>query len=291
MMSRMVAETPAAAVAAPAHLFNRASVGRMNDPQAPRAQCAAGPFGQFAAAWTLLSRLPWPFAVPRDMGAIGRGAWAFPVVGAALGALGGGAYWLAREIGLPAFVAAVLAIGLLALATGGLHEDGLADTADGFGGGRTRDQKLSIMRDSRIGTYGVLALVLVTLLRVGALAAMTGAAGFAALIAAASLGRGFAALPMSLLRPARADGLGHAAGRAPGFSACLALILAVAAATLAAAGFALPWRAVGYAVAVAFFAVLFVALLAQRHIGGVTGDVLGAAILLGEAAALAALAA
>lgn len=262
----------------------------MSDTQAPRAERAAGLLGQFAAAWTLLSRLPWPFAVPRDLGAIGRGVWAFPIVGAVLGALGGGAYWLGREIGLPALVAAVLAVGLLVLVTGGLHEDGLADTADGFGGGRTRDEKLAIMRDSRIGAYGVLALVLVTLLRVAALAAMGGAAGFAALIAAASLGRSFAALPMSLLPPARADGLGHAAGRAPGFSACIALILAVAAATLAAAGYGLPWRAVGYAVAGAFFAVLLVSLLAQRHIGGATGDVLGAAILAGEAVALVALA-
>jgi adenosylcobinamide-GDP ribazoletransferase len=269
----------------------------MNDPQAhgnagkPVAAPAAGPLGQFAAAWTLLSRLPSPFAVPRDLGAIGRGAWAFPIIGAVLGALGGGAFWLAREIGLPSFVAATLAIGFLALATGGLHEDGLADTADGFGGGRTREAKLAIMRDSRIGSYGVLALVLVTLLRIGALSAMSGGGGFAAMIAAAALGRGFAALPMSLLPPARADGLGHAAGRAPGFSACVALILAVAAATLAAAGFALPFRAVGYAVAGAFFVVLFVSMLAQRHIGGVTGDVLGAAILAGEATALVALAA
>lgn len=262
----------------------------MSESPAPRAETAAGLIGQFAAAWTLLSRLPWPFAVPRDLSAIGRGVWAFPIVGAMLGALGGGVFWMAREIGLPALVAAALAIGFLAVATGALHEDGLADTADGFGGGRSREAKLAIMRDSRKGTYGVLALVIVTLLRVGALAALAGAQGFAALIAAAALGRGFAALPMSLLPAARADGLGRGAGRAPGFAACLALILAVAAATLAAAGYALPWRALGYAVAGAFFAVLFVSLMAARQIGGSTGDVLGAAILAGEAAALVALA-
>jgi adenosylcobinamide-GDP ribazoletransferase len=262
----------------------------MNDPTAPPDEAAAGPLGQFAAAWTLLARLPWPFAVPRDLGAIGRGVWAFPIVGAVLGALGGGVFWMAREIGMPALVAAALAIGFLALATGALHEDGLADTADGFGGGRSREEKLAIMRDSRTGAYGVSALIIVTLLRVGALAALGAAQGFAALIAAAALGRELAALPMSLLPPARADGLGHGAGRAPGFAACLALILAVGAATLAAAGYDLPWRAVGYAVAGAFFAVLFVTLLALRQIRGVTGDVLGAAILAGEAAALMALA-
>src|SRR5918994_1725534 len=76
------------------------------------------------------------------------------------------------EPGLPPFVAATIAIGFLALATGGLHEDGLADTADGFGGGRTRDEKLAIMRDSRIGTYGVLALVFSVLIRAMALASI-----------------------------------------------------------------------------------------------------------------------
>ncbi|MGH7005460.1 MAG: adenosylcobinamide-GDP ribazoletransferase, partial [Alphaproteobacteria bacterium] len=162
----------------------------------PRDRAAGGLLGQFGAAWMLLSRLPWPFPVPRDPSAIGRGVWAFPILGAILGALGGGVFWLGREIGVPSVVAATIAIGFLALVTGALHEDGLADTADGFGGGRTRERKLAIMRDSRIGAYGVLALALVTLLRIGALAAMSGSAGFAAFIAAAALGRGFAALPM-----------------------------------------------------------------------------------------------
>jgi adenosylcobinamide-GDP ribazoletransferase len=260
----------------------------MSDSETPR---PPGAVGQFGAAWTLLSLLPWPLAAPRDAGAIGRGVWAFPIVGAALGALGGGAYWLGREIGLPALVAAALAVALLAWATGALHEDGLADTADGFGGGRTREEKLAIMRDSRTGTYGVLALVLVTLLRVGALAALPGLAGFAAMIAAAALARGFAALPMSLLPPARPDGLGRAAGRAPGFAAALALIFGVAVAAAAGMADALPWRALGYAVAAAFFAALAVAMMALKHIRGGTGDVLGAAILLAEAAALVALAA
>jgi adenosylcobinamide-GDP ribazoletransferase len=255
------------------------------------ARLSAGLLGQFGTAWTLLSRLPWPFGIPRDLSAIGRGVWAFPIVGAMLGALGGGVYWLGREIGLPALVAATLAVAFLAFATGALHEDGLADTADGFGGGRTREQKLAIMRDSRTGTYGALALVLVTVARVGALAALPGAAGFAALIAAAALSRGFAALPMCLLPPARPDGLARSAGPAPGFAASVALVLAVGLATGAAAGYALPWRALGFAVAAGFLAVLFVSLLALRHIGGSTGDVLGAAILSSEAAVLVALAA
>src|SRR5690349_6890357 len=93
---------------------------------------STGLLGQFGAVWTLLSRLPWPFAVATDLGAIGRSAWAFPIMGALLGGIAGGAYWLTREIGVPALVAAAITLALLAFATGALHEDGLADTADGF---------------------------------------------------------------------------------------------------------------------------------------------------------------
>jgi len=263
----------------------------MADISTPRNHRPGDLLGQFGAAWTLLSRLPWPFAVPRDLAAIGRGAWAFPILGALLGALAGGTYWLGREIGLPALVAAALAVGFLALATGALHEDGLADTADGFGGGATRERKLEIMRDSRSGAYGVLALVIVTLVRVGALAALEGPKGFAAFLAAAALARGFATLPICLLPPARADGLGRSAGRAPAAAAAIAVILAAGFTIAAALGYGFAPRAIGFAVAFAAIAVALVALLALRHIGGTTGDVLGAAILASEAAALAAFAA
>jgi adenosylcobinamide-GDP ribazoletransferase len=260
----------------------------MAEPTPHRPAAAGDLAGQFGAAWTLMSRLPWPFAVPQDMAAIARGVWAFPILGALLGALAGGVYWLGHALGVPPLVAAALAIGSLALLTGALHEDGLADTADGFGGGRTRERKLEIMRDSRSGAYGVLALVIVTLIRVGALAALDGPHGFAALLAAAALARGFAALPMCLLPPARGDGLGRAAGRAPVIAAAIALILGVTAATAAALVFGFALRATGLAVAFAFIAVALISLIAQRQIGGTTGDVFGAAILLAEAAALAA---
>lgn len=252
---------------------------------------SAGLLGQFGAAWTLLSRFPWPFAVPADLGAIGRGAWAFPILGALLGGIAGGAYWLTREIGVPPLVAAAIAFALLAFATGALHEDGLADTADGFGGGRTRARKLEIMRDSRIGTYGVVALVFVTLIRVGAVAALDGPQGFAALLAAGALARGIAAVPMCLLPHARADGLGRSAGRAPAPAAAIAIILGIGIALLAALGYGHAPQAIGIAIALAMLAALFVSLLAVRHIGGTTGDVLGATILAAEATALASLAA
>jgi adenosylcobinamide-GDP ribazoletransferase len=265
---------------------------------APR-DAAPGLAGQFLAAWHLLTRLPLPLTPPAEAAAIGRGAWAFPLIGAAIGAIGGGALWLAAWIGLPALAAAALALGAMALATGALHEDGLADTADGLGGGGSREAKLAIMRDSRIGAYGVLALVLATVLRAGALTSLPAISAAAALVAAAALGRAAATVPMALLPPARADGLGHATrGTSPARAVAAQVIAALAAG--AALGLAL-WlrevapRTVLVAGATALVAAASVGLavtaLARRHIGGFTGDIAGAAAFLGETAALLALAA
>lgn len=254
----------------------------------PRA--GAGALGQFAAAWTCLTRLPWPGSVPAESGAIGRGAWAFPLVGAAIGALGGGAWWLASAAGLPALVAAALALGVTALATGALHEDGLADTADGLGGGRDRDHALSIMKGSAIGAYGTLALVLVTLARVGALAALAPLAGALALVGAAALGRAAATVPMALLPPARPGGAGAHAGPAPIAAMAAALFLGGGAALV------LGWRASGFVpalagLAAAALATALLCLAARRKLGGATGDVHGAVALAAETLCLAALAA
>ncbi|MBV9758851.1 MAG: adenosylcobinamide-GDP ribazoletransferase, partial [Alphaproteobacteria bacterium] len=114
-------------------------------------------------AFALLTRLPTPSH--RGEGAVAGCVWAFPIVGATVGAIGAAAYWLACGVGMKPALAAVLALAAQVVATGGFHEDGLADTADGFGGGTTPAEKLAIMRDSRIGTFGVLALVLVLALR------------------------------------------------------------------------------------------------------------------------------
>ncbi len=245
---------------------------------------------QFAAVWTFFTRLPAPAASPANQAALARGAWAFPLVGAVIGALGGGAFWLAAWIGLPPWVAATLALALMIVVTGGLHEDGLADLADGFGGGRTREHKLAIMRDSRIGAFGALALIMTLLLRAGALAAMTPAAALAALIASAALGRAAATVPLAALPPARDDGLGHDAGRVPVslMLAAWALAVLVSAGVVSAlhAG-ALPhFWALAIIPAVAVAAALSVAALARSQIGGVTGDVAGAAIVAAETAAL-----
>ena len=87
-------------------------------------------------------------------------SWTFPVVGAGVGALGALVYWLADRLGLDPILSAILAVAATLLLTGCLHEDGLADTADGFGASVSRERKLDIMRDSEIGTYGASALIL-----------------------------------------------------------------------------------------------------------------------------------
>src|SRR5712691_2784919 len=236
-----------------------------------------GFFTAFAAATAFFTRLP----VDRSAGSawqLADAAWAFPLVGAGIGAVAAFAFLLAQLVGLGDWPAALLSV-LSGLAlTGALHEDGLADTADGFSGGRDREAKLAIMRDSRQGTFGMLAIVLSVLLRAAALAAIGDAihAGLA-LIAAHAVSR--AALPVMMWRmaPARAEGLGAAAGtpRLPGVIGAAAIGILIG---LAALG---PTRGV-IALGLTGAMVFATARLARRQIGGYTGDVLGAFQQIGE---------
>jgi adenosylcobinamide-GDP ribazoletransferase len=240
-----------------------------------------------AACLRFFSRLP----LPPDDGAMPdfrRAARALPAAGALLGGCGAAALLLARALGLAPPIAATLAVAALLLATGALHEDGLADLADGFGGGATKERKLDIMRDSRLGAYGAAALILALLLRVFALAALCDASALRAalaLVATGAVSRAAALLPLYLLPPARADGAG-AAAQAPSLGtlrAALGLAALFALAPLVAG--AAPKGAL-LAYACALLAAFGVARLAQRHIGGYTGDVLGAAQQFAEIAAL-----
>ena len=239
---------------------------------------AAGALGDVADALRFFTRLPLPAAPPRPLD-FNRIAWAAPVAGAVVGAVGAGVLALAQFLGLPALVGAALATASLIAATGALHEDGLADVADGFGGGRTRESKLEIMRDSRIGAYGAIALALALILRVSALAATLSHGFWSAagpLIIVAAVSRAAALMPLALLDPARAEGAGAAAGRLEPVSfaaACgAALVLAVAAGLFTVGA----GRAIDAALAGAIAAAAMTA-LASRQIGGQTGDVAGAA--------------
>lgn len=238
------------------------------------------------SAVALLSRLP----VPNHQGSGAASAWAWPLVGAVLGAIGAALASAALWLGVTPGVTAALVLALGAMLTGGLHEDGLSDSADGLYGGWTRERRLEIMKDSRVGSYGVLALVLVTLARWSALTAVLvygqdGGGLWAALVATGALSRAPMGLMMALLPNARGEGLSHATGRPSPLTAVAGLAIAV----LLAVGLT-GWTAVPLVFAT-LAVTLWLAFSALRRIGGQTGDVLGATQQLAEVACLAVLSA
>lgn len=237
-----------------------------------------------AAALGFYTRLPVPHAGSRDRG-FAETQWAAPVAGAVVGLAVGLAIWLALALGLPPSLAAAAGLALGVALTGALHEDGLADTADGFGGGRTADDKLAIMRDSRVGSYGVLALGLSLLLRWAALSALAQASAADAILAAvAAHAASRAPLPalLAALPPARKDGLSAGIGPVGNRTALAALALGFAFLLSGGLAFAI------VAALLTGLAAVLVARLALRQIGGQTGDVLGAAQQAGEVAVLSA---
>lgn len=236
--------------------------------------------GDLPLALGLLTRLPIPVdaGFARDRGAMA--AWAYPLAGGVIALLAGALSWVCLMAGMPPAVAAGAALAAQVIATGAMHEDGLADTADGFWGGWDRARRLEIMKDSRIGTYGVVAIVLSLGLRWTALAAL-GAAMPVALIASAMLSRGAMIGVMRVLPNARKDGLSRSVGQ-PGVGTVflgigLAVLLASALAGPAAAALALAAGA----------AALASGAIARAKIGGQTGDVLGATQQLAEMTCLA----
>jgi adenosylcobinamide-GDP ribazoletransferase len=243
------------------------------------------------ACLRFFSRLPLPAPAPDEAPDaapdLSRLAPMVPVAGAVLGAIGALALGLAQALGLPPLVCAALATSVLVLVTGALHEDGLADVADGFGGGRTRERKLEIMRDSRIGAFGATALALILMLRVAALAALIeqGRGAAAGIILAAAASRAFALLPLALLSPARTDGLGAGAGRLEASGALAAGVVTLILAAVLGFGIFGLGRAL-LALVLALAAALAVTWIARRQIGGQTGDVAGAAQQLAEIACL-----
>ena len=210
----------------------------------------------------------------------------FPAVGAAIGGAVGLLCLGMRAIGVPDLAAAALALGASALLTGALHEDGLADVADGFGGGRDTAAKLEIMRDSRLGTYGALILMVSFVRKALGAGGVAGGYVVQSLIAAHALARGV--LPaMSMSLPyARKDGLAANAGRPDLATAAIAGAFALIIALLS-----LPWADALCAALVAAASAIGMAWLAQRQIGGQTGDVLGGAEQVAETAILVLLAA
>ncbi len=187
---------------------------------------------------------------------------------------------LASAIGLSSLVAACLALATLAITSGGLHEDGLADAIDACSGGRTRERALEIMRDSRIGAHGALGIVIVFALQAAALSSMLASHGPVAaalgLASAAITSRVLALAPITLLDPARPDGRGASFGRPPIASLIAGMGIALGTGLLATATSRLGLWGLMFGTAGALLVTATILALARKKIGGQTGDICGA---------------
>ena len=240
-----------------------------------------------SAATGLLTRLPFPVDGDRAIARGAAAAWAYPLVGVLVAGMAATVHLGAIWVGVPASLAAGLVLLTLVVLTGALHEDGLADTVDGLFGGWTRERRLDIMKDSRIGAYGVLALVFSLGLRWGTLDVLSATADlWPALIAAAALSRGAMVGVWAALPPARPSGLAASVGRPRRATALLAASIAL---VVAVAGLGLLAGLVASLCAAA--AGYGVARTALTRIGGQTGDILGASQQVSEIAVLVSLAA
>jgi adenosylcobinamide-GDP ribazoletransferase len=237
------------------------------------------------AALGLLTRLPVPVNTEAARRRGAAAAWAYPLAGLVVGLIAGLAGLMALGLGLPAAAVAGLVLAASILVTGALHEDGLADSCDGLWGGWTPGQRLVVMKDSHIGTYGVLGLVLALGLRWVALASLIASGNlFAPVLAAAVLSRAPMVALMHALPNARTKGLSQSVGR----PARQTMLVAVGVAIVV--GFGLTGLAIIPLALILLLTTLLIAALARLKIGGQTGDILGASQQVSEIAVLLTLA-
>ncbi|WP_243698521.1 adenosylcobinamide-GDP ribazoletransferase [Paracoccus alkanivorans] len=227
---------------------------------------------QFVLAMVFLTRMPLERLLPARVLPLAASSWAFPLVGAVVGAVASLPFLLPG----PALLHAALSLALAVWFTGALHEDALADFIDAAGG-RDREERLRIMRDPAIGSFGVVALILTSLIRVAAISVL----GPWHLVAAAACGRTSTVLTLGAMLPARPDGLGRAAGTPGARNVVMASLIAILC-LLPVAG-----DGVFLALLAGLAATGFTIWQARVWLGGHTGDVLGTASVLTETAMLA----
>ncbi|QRM28109.1 adenosylcobinamide-GDP ribazoletransferase [Microvirga sp. VF16] len=239
------------------------------------------------------SRLPVP-ALPWEQNAhalpsFPRLVRMIPLAGLVIGLLPAALLGLALTLGLGPWLSAILAVAAMVITTGGLHEDGLADMADSFGGS-TREKRLEIMRDSRIGSFGASALFLSLALRIGALATLAsridGSAVIAVVLIVASLSRTAGLMPLVFLSPARRDGIARSVGQPARETFWLAAGIAGGISVILGAIAGLPPSGIALMLVLSALSGAALTGFASRHLGGQTGDVAGAAQQVAEIAAL-----
>jgi adenosylcobinamide-GDP ribazoletransferase len=229
-------------------------------------------------AFSFLTIIPMPAEENVELQDLGRAAGWYPLVGALIGAAVALVMWGAGMI-FPSLVAAVLAAAVWTLLTGGLHLDGLADCCDGMLAAAAPARRLEIMKDSRLGTFGGIGLIVQFALKVTLLSVLPGPVLILAVPLAAALGR-WLVLLAARQPQARPGGLGAAFATGLGWRIFVGAALLPLALTVAAG-----WRGVIAALAAHLVAYLIFA-LARRRLGGVTGDVMGMVIELAEGAVL-----
>jgi adenosylcobinamide-GDP ribazoletransferase len=264
----------------------------MSDTPTPPQTESAGtfrPFAEFVHAARFLTRVPVPFSRTVDPPPLKQTMRMFPLVGGVIGLMIAAIAFGLSTVNVPSLLACLIAVSAGLVATGALHEDGFADFADGMGGGRTKERRLEIMRDSRIGSYGGLALIICVLARVFALEALLGLP-LATLLTTVAAAHGFSrALMVDLLwatPPARADGLSASAGQPSRNVTLFAAVIGLG--MTLGSGYFTGAEAAVIALGCGLAATAVVRWLAMRLIGGQTGDVAGAAQVTCELAMLTA---
>ena len=238
-------------------------------------------FAIFALAVQFLTRIPMGNIefTPERMNASVR-YYAF--VGAMIGMLGAGVFWAAQLL-LPTMLAVILSVAATLLITGAFHEDGLADTFDGIGGGVTRERSLEIMRDSRIGVYGMAALAIVLLLKITALSFLPEIFVFAALVAGHGLSRFSSVMVIATSKYVRDEGTGKpVAGDISRSNLAVTILTAIAIVALWAVF--LPLTAIAAGLGALVFGHLAIRMVFEKKLGGYTGDTLGAVQQVSEVA-------
>lgn len=231
-------------------------------------------------ALVLLTRLPLPRLPEAVFARQAASVWAFPVVGLVIGGLACCVATVLASLGMPPAGVAGVMLAMLIMTTGAMHEDGLADTADGLWGGFTRERRLEIMKDSHIGTYGVLALIVMQLLRFTALSSLIASGAIWSILLAPIWSRAMMPGLMWGLPNARGAGLSQSVGTPTGLTCTIGLgISSIFAFTLL--GLNALWP-----LAISALAVLVLALTARAKIGGQTGDILGASQQVAEVSVL-----
>lgn len=233
----------------------------------------------FFASLMLLTRIPikWEKISPETPPNLNRCLWCYPIIGLIVSCITAAVYYIAIWINIPQVVSAIIAIITMIFITGSFHEDGLADVADGFGGGNTIEKKLSIMRDSRIGTYGSVALITSLILKIAILAKFETQQTVIALIISGVFSRLMILYILLILKPARSDSLSSEAGK----PAPSSLVIATFASMLIAAALINPTIVI-YIFMISISATIVLSIIAHRQISGYSGDVLGATQQISE---------